>query len=150
MHSLYLRPTSICMDDKLGLTKIQKNLRAFADERGQFRQSKQYLRPLRKMLRDGSINPSIVSSLGYIADACISKDYKEAKEAYMRLAIGNSAWPIGVTTVTFHDRPNRHLIGEENVAHILNDETTRKYVQMVKRLVSYSEKRWPNMNSHMA
>jgi len=25
MHSLYLRPTSICMDDKLGLTKIQKS-----------------------------------------------------------------------------------------------------------------------------
>jgi pre-mRNA-splicing factor 18 len=121
----------------------EKDNRLFTHERGQFRQSKQYLRPLRKALRDGSISPGIVGSLQRIADACESKMYKEAKEAYMKLAIGNQPWPIGVTTVTFHDRPNRHNIGEDNVAHILNDETTRKYVQMIKRLLTYAEGRWP-------
>jgi len=61
----------------------------------------------------------------------------------MRLAIGNQAWPMGVTMATFHDRPNRHNIGEGAVAHILNDETTRKYIQTVKRLLTFAELRWP-------
>jgi len=50
---------------------------------------------------------------------------------------------MGVTFVTFHDRANRHKIGEDSVAHVLDDETTRKYVQMVKRLLSFCEARWP-------
>lgn len=117
--------------------------RGLIEERGQYRQTKQYLRPLRKALQDASINPSIIWGIKSITDACEKRCYKEAKEAYMRLAIGNQAWPMGVTTVTFHDRPNRHNIGEDNVAHILNDETTRKYVQMIKRLSTYAETRWP-------
>eukprot|EP00438_Fugacium_kawagutii_P000719 Skav211038 [mRNA] locus=scaffold1434:159065:161719:- [translate_table: standard] len=40
-----------------------------------------------------------------------------------------------VTFVTFHDRAARHKIGEGAQAH---DETTRKYVQMVKRLVTFA------------
>mmetsp|Transcript_64352 Transcript_64352/g.112114 ORF Transcript_64352/g.112114 Transcript_64352/m.112114 type:complete len:522 (-) Transcript_64352:47-1612(-) len=117
--------------------------RAFVEERGKFRQSKQYLRPLRRALRDRSINPAIINSLQHVATCCEQREYKEAKEAYMRLAIGNQAWPMGVTMATFHDRPNRHNIGEGAVAHILNDETTRKYIQTVKRLLTFAELRWP-------
>lgn len=112
-------------------------------ERAQFRQSKQYLKPLRRSLRDKSVDPGILTSLQKIAENCDLRKYREAKEAYMRLAIGNHAWPIGVTQVTFHDRPNRHNIGEDNVAHILDDETARKYIQMVKRLLSFCESQWP-------
>lgn len=110
-------------------------------ERAQFRQSKQYLKPLRRKLRSNEITPNIVVLLADIAGYCDKQQYREAKEAYMRLAIGNSAWPMGCTQVTFHDRPNRHLIGEASSAHVLDDETTRKYVQMVKRLLSFSETR---------
>jgi len=142
--SLWLRSTLREWETELTARQAgEKDRRVFAEERGQYRQSKQYLRPLRKALRDGSISPGIVTSLSCIAEACQKRLYKEAKEAYMKLAIGTQPWPIGVTTVTFHDRPNRHNIGEDNVAHILNDETTRKYVQMIKRLVTYTEKRWP-------
>jgi len=116
---------------------------AFKAEKAHFRQSKQYLKPLRKSLRDSDIQPSIVAALAEIALFCDKRQYREAKEAYMRLAIGNSPWPMGVTFVTFHDRPNRHNIGEGTVAHVLDDETTRKYVQMVKRLLSFCEARWP-------
>merc|ERR1712217_747972 len=91
----------------------------------------------------GEISSGIVSSLACIAMHCQKHQYKEAKEAYMRLAIGNSPWPMGMTFVTFHDRPNRHNIAEESSAHVLDDETTRKYVQMVKRLITFCETRWP-------
>ncbi|ETW46133.1 pre-mRNA-splicing factor 18 [Plasmodium falciparum MaliPS096_E11] len=51
----------------------------------------------------------------------------------MLLAIGNAAWPMGVTMVGIHERAGRSKIYASEVAHILNDETTRKYIQMIKR-----------------
>jgi len=32
----------------------------------------------------------------------------------------------------------------KQVAHILNDETQRKYIQAVKRLMSYAQLKYPN------
>ena len=45
------------------------------------------------------------------------------------MAIGNAAWPIGVTMVGIHARTGREKIFARNVAHVLNDETQRKYIQ---------------------
>jgi len=89
------------------------------------------------------VDAGVTFSLAEIAEQCGNRSYRAAKEAYMRLAIGNHPWPMGVTFVTFHDRANRHKIGEGAQAHVLDDETTRKYVQMVKRLVTFAERRWP-------
>mmetsp|Transcript_4556 Transcript_4556/g.10669 ORF Transcript_4556/g.10669 Transcript_4556/m.10669 type:complete len:492 (+) Transcript_4556:74-1549(+) len=122
---------------------VEERQQAFKIEKAQYRQSKQYLKPLRRALRDGEVDPGVIFSLAEIADHCGNRSYRAAKEAYMRLAIGNHPWPMGVTFVTFHDRANRHKIGEGAQAHVLDDETTRKYVQMVKRLVTFAEGRWP-------
>jgi len=123
--------------------KEAPNDATFKLDKAQYRQCKQYLRPLRRSLRANDISPDIISSLARIANLCEKRHYKAMQEAYMRLAIGNKPWPMGVTFVTFHDRANRHKIGEGQVAHVLDDETTRKYVQMVKRLCSFCETRWP-------
>ena len=44
-------------------------------------------------------------------------------------AIGNSPFPTGVTTVGIRERSAREKIYTNSVAHIMNDETTRKYLQ---------------------
>jgi len=49
------------------------------------------------------------------------------------MAIGNAAWPIGVTMVGIHARTGREKIFARNVAHVLNDETQRKYIQVCTR-----------------
>jgi len=121
----------------------EEKQQTFKLEKAQYRQSKQYLKPLRRALRDGEVDAGVTFSLAEIAEQCGNRSYRAAKEAYMRLAIGNHPWPMGVTFVTFHDRANRHKIGEGAQAHVLDDETTRKYVQMVKRLVTFAERRWP-------
>ena len=46
------------------------------------------------------------------------------------MAIGNAPWPIGVTMVGIHARTGREKISARNVAHVLNDETQRKYIQV--------------------
>ena len=54
----------------------------------------------------------------------------EANDAYLEMAIGNAPWPIGVTMVGIHARTGREKIFARNVAHVLNDETQRKYIQV--------------------
>ena len=56
----------------------------------------------------------------------------KANDAYLEMAIGNAPWPIGVTMVGIHARTGREKIFARNVAHVLNDETQRKYIQVSK------------------
>jgi len=55
----------------------------------------------------------------------------------MEMAIGNAPWPIGVTMVGIHARTGREKIHDKNVAHVLNDETQRKYIQVKDILYCY-------------
>ena len=63
-----------------------------------------------------------------------------AYDRYLELAIGNAPWPMGVTSVGIHERAQRSRIFQNQIAHILNDETQRKYLQSVKRLMTVAEK----------
>ena len=67
---------------------------------------------------------------------CMERDYLAATDKYIKLAIGNAPWPIGVTMVGIHERSAREKIHTQSVAHVMNDETTRKYLQSVKRLMT--------------
>ena len=40
-------------------------------------------------------------------------------------------------------------ISSRNVAHILNDDTQRRYIQSVKRLMTFAQKRYPTIPSKM-
>lgn len=54
----------------------------------------------------------------------------QANDVYLQMAIGNAPWPIGVTMVGIHARTGREKIFAQHVAHVLNDETQRKYIQV--------------------
>jgi pre-mRNA-splicing factor 18 len=81
-----------------------------------------------------------------------TRQYQRANDAYLRLSIGNAPWPIGVTMVGYvimilasrvqythsrlfsiHERSAREKISSDQVAHVLNDEVSRKYIQSLKR-----------------
>ncbi|KAK8630702.1 hypothetical protein V6N13_079483 [Hibiscus sabdariffa] len=68
-------------------------------------------------------------------------------DLYIKMAIGNAPWPIGVTVVGIHERSAREKIYTNSVAHIMNDETTRKYLQSVKRLMTFCRRRYPTVPS---
>ncbi|KAK5077655.1 hypothetical protein LTR24_009455 [Lithohypha guttulata] len=67
------------------------------------------------------------------------RHYRDAVDAYLRLSIGKAAWPIGVTMVGIHERSAREKLHEDgknrDIAHIMSDEGTRKWLQSLKRLV---------------
>lgn len=101
-------------------------------------QSAQSLKPLFRSLRSRDLAPDVLRLLAEIVHHMQSRSYQKANDAYLRLSIGNAAWPIGVTSVGIHERSAREKIGQDNIAHVLNDEVTRKYIQAVKRLVVHS------------
>lgn len=62
----------------------------------------------------------------------------------MVLRAGNAPWPIGVTSIGIHDRSAREKISHTmNAAHIMNDEATRKYLQGMKRLLTFMQRAFP-------
>ncbi|WWC63950.1 uncharacterized protein I303_106556 [Kwoniella dejecticola CBS 10117] len=102
-------------------------------------QSAQNLKPLFKSLRSRDLPPDVLRLLAELVHHMQSRSYLKANDAYLRLSIGNAAWPIGVTSVGIHERSAREKIGQDNIAHVLNDEVSRKYIQAVKRLLTFSQ-----------
>ena len=95
-----------------------------------FTQTKGYVKPLLKMLRKNQLTDDIRDSLSNMVRYIMQREYIHANEKYMEMAIGNAPWPIGVTNAGIHARPGRERIFSKHVAHVLNDESQRKYIQV--------------------
>jgi|SRR5690242_4246118 len=107
-------------------------------------QARENMRPLFKKLEKFDLPDSILQPVVEIVHAAQERRYVDANDGYLRLSIGNAAWPIGVTMVGIHERSAREKLHEnENSAHILSDESTRKYLQSIKRCLSFVQTRWP-------
>ncbi|XP_060083409.1 pre-mRNA-splicing factor 18-like [Ylistrum balloti] len=106
-------------------------------------QTVSYLKPLFRSLKHKTIDVDILECLVDILKFLMDRDYIKANDAYLEMAIGNAPWPIGVTMVGIHARTGREKISSRNVAHVLNDETQRKYIQALKRLMTQCQRIFP-------
>jgi pre-mRNA-splicing factor 18 len=106
-------------------------------------QTASYLKPLVKQLKKKTLPPDILLRLARIFQQLMNREYVKANDMYLEMAIGNAPWPIGVTMVGIHARTGREKIFAQNVAHVLNDETQRKYIQAVKRLMTLAQRLYP-------
>lgn len=102
-----------------------------------------YIKPLFRKLKRKDLSSDILECLADIIRQLLDRHYIKANDAYLEMAIGNAPWPIGVTMVGIHARTGREKIFARNVAHVLNDETQRKYIQAVKRLMTQCQKFFP-------
>ncbi|CAD7957439.1 unnamed protein product [Amoebophrya sp. A120] len=100
-----------------------------------FRQSKKDMQPLLKRLKKQDLERDTVVLLKEMAVLCDKREYRLASEKYIELTVGNAAWPVGVTSVGIHERVGRSKISSSNIANTLNDDTTRKCMQVFKRLM---------------
>ncbi|GLD92053.1 hypothetical protein PINS_up000586 [Pythium insidiosum] len=103
------------------------------------KQCKDYIRPLFKLCKRRQVPADILPNLVEIVRFCRMGEFVRANDAYIRLAIGNAAWPIGVTMVGIHERTGREKINANKQAHVMNNEAQRKYITSVKRLISYAQ-----------
>jgi pre-mRNA-splicing factor 18 len=111
-----------------------------------FKETQQYLRPLFSRLRSRALDPQLLAGIKLMVDFMKERNYLQAYKIYMGVAIGNSPWPIGVTHVGLHERSAREKISfkySTGSAHIMNDEATRKFIQALKRLMTFVQRRYP-------
>lgn len=97
-------------------------------------------------LRTQKLTDSMLTSLCTIMYYLQVHDYRRANESYMKLSIGNVAWPIGVKGVGIHERSAAlKITGEnkQNSANIMLDDKTRRWITAIKRLISFAERKWP-------
>ncbi|RPD60962.1 Prp18-domain-containing protein [Lentinus tigrinus ALCF2SS1-7] len=107
------------------------------------RQSAEYLKPLFKLLRTRNLPPDVLARVAEIVHHMQKRQYSKANDSYLRLSIGNAPWPIGVTMVGIHERSAREKISTDQVAHVLNDEVSRKYIQSLKRILTFAQTKYP-------
>ena len=112
-----------------------------------FKTTQQHLKPLFKRIKRRSLPGDVERVLYLIMQAMKARNYKKAADAYIGIAIGNAAWPIGVTMVGIHARSAREKIGAQSQAHAMHDEETRKYFQSIKRLMTYAQRAYPTTPS---
>lgn len=109
-----------------------------------FTQASTYMAPLFKHLEKQDLHPDIFPKVCEIVYHAQQRRYVTANDVYLRLSIGNAAWPIGVTMVGIHERSAREKLHEKGMAaHIMSDEVTRKYLQSIKRCLKFCQTRWP-------
>ncbi|GJJ78665.1 pre-mRNA-splicing factor 18 [Entomortierella parvispora] len=108
-------------------------------------QSAEYLKPFFKSLRHKALEQDVLMRITEIAQLMIKREHMAANDAYLKLSIGNAPWPIGVTMVGIHERSGREKIFSAQVAHVLNDETSRKWIQSIKRIMTFAEKKYPRL-----
>ncbi|EMR11053.1 hypothetical protein PNEG_00652 [Pneumocystis murina B123] len=100
-------------------------------------QSQKDLQVFFNLLKKKSMKSDILEGVSKITYHCQRREYIKANDAYLQLSIGNAAWPIGVTMVGIHERSAREKLHTGQTGHVLNDEATRKWLQAIKRLLTF-------------
>jgi pre-mRNA-splicing factor 18 len=143
----YLKGLLNQWEDELALRpESSKRTAAGKNETKTLKQCKDYIRPLFKQLKTRKLEEGLLHHMIKIVDYCKEGEFVRAHDAYLDLAIGRSAWPIGVTMVGIHARSGRAKIEAANVAHVMNSELHRKYLTSVKRLMTYAQKKADNVD----
>lgn len=121
------------------LSRWKASLEAYHPEL--FLDTKKALFPLLLQLRRNQLAPDLLISLATVLYHLQQpKEINLAVQSYMKLSIGNVAWPIGVTSVGIHARSAHSKIqGGRNAANIMIDERTRLWITSIKRLIIFEE-----------
>ncbi|KAK5446600.1 hypothetical protein LTS15_009532 [Exophiala xenobiotica] len=141
--TLLLREWSIALSQRDASVKASHSGKAAATS---YLQVLKDLTPLFRRFERADLEHSLLEPICQIVRCAQNRRYVEANDKYLTLSIGKAAWPIGVTMVGIHERSAREKLsesGEGKQAHIMTDEVTRKYLQSIKRCLSFAQTRWP-------
>ena len=94
------------------------------------------------LLQEKKLNQVILDKLFTVMVFAENKDLLNANDRYIDLSIGNAAWPMGLTMVGIHQRTGKSSVAPSQVAYILNDEVTKKFLQSIRRILSFLQIRY--------
>ena len=120
--------------------RIKSNI--VSKEIEKYKQCNYNIRPLLTLLQERQLNQVILDKLFKVMVFAENKDLLNANDRYIDLSIGNAAWPMGLTMVGIHQRTGKSSVSPNQVAYILNDEVTKKYLQSIRRILSFLQIRY--------
>lgn len=126
---------------------ITSNAEDIKSKIGIYKQCRGYIKTLLVNLKEKKVTKVILDKLFQVMVFCIDGDYIRANDNYIELSIGNAPWPMGVTMVGIHERSGRSKIYTSQVAYILNDDITKRFLQSVKRVMTFIQRRYPKSPS---
>lgn len=98
------------------------------------------LRRIRRNQLSKHVYPLLSRMIAYIQQ----KQYHLANDDYLKLSIGQQAWPIGLAiTAESHEKNENERFFDSRITTMLTDEETRKWLGSIKRLLTFAEIRWP-------
>mmetsp|Transcript_26061 Transcript_26061/g.32820 ORF Transcript_26061/g.32820 Transcript_26061/m.32820 type:complete len:200 (-) Transcript_26061:1137-1736(-) len=108
-------------------------------------QCREHLKPLLKLCKKNALDIGMRNGLATIIQHANDGNFIKAHDHYILIAIGNAAWPIGVTSVGIHTRKAREQVEQKNVAHVMNNEMQRKFLTSFKRLLRFAQDLRPDL-----
>lgn len=112
-----------------------------ADDERVLLQTTETLLPLIRKLQNDTVDHHLKLDLHEFVKHAVAHRYADASKAYLKISIGNAAWPIGVGKVFIQERASMDRIA--TASHLLNNDAARRYVQALKRLLTRSAVFWP-------
>jgi pre-mRNA-splicing factor 18 len=106
-------------------------------------QCRRHMKPFFKHLAARDMPLDILNTMIEITHFMGQREYVKANDSYIKCAIGSAPWPMGVSGTGVHERQGRQHIRESAVANVMNNETQRKYLQSVKRLITFAQNALP-------
>ena len=126
--------------ENLNNKRIKSNI--VSKELEKYKQCSQNIKPLLALLQERQLNQVILDKLFKVMVFAENRDLLNANDRYIDLSIGNAAWPMGLTMVGIHQRTGKSSVAPTQVAYILNDEVTKKYLQSIRRILSFLQIRY--------
>lgn len=78
----------------------------------------EFIQPLFGLLKHKQLSHDLIEKLLKMVQYCEDGNFRLANDEYIRTAIGNSAWPIGLTMVGIHERSGRERISTSKVCKL--------------------------------
>lgn len=132
----------VCLILRVYIKELIKQWEETDNEDSEFLlETKKNLVKLLYKLRSHKLPQNLLISLLTIVYHIQQNEFNKANESYMKLSIGNVCWPIGVVNVGIHARnASLKITGATNVSNIMLNESTRRWIISIKRLISFKER----------
>ena len=99
-------------------------------------QTRDFLAPFFRLCQGRAVPSDLLPLCLEVVGHLLAREYMAAGDAYLRLAVGKAQWLMGVSQVGLHERAARERIYIGKLPHVMNDETQRRYLTAMKKLMT--------------
>mmetsp|Transcript_13771 Transcript_13771/g.31203 ORF Transcript_13771/g.31203 Transcript_13771/m.31203 type:complete len:268 (-) Transcript_13771:105-908(-) len=146
-----------CLDDKIlpqdGWEKLSDTMRAIYESEASLRETQEMLSPLIRQLEKAQVDSEVMMHLDKMVGLAAEREYKEALGHYVEITIGRKKWNNAVMFgEAKHNKGfNARRVKRDEDNKFDSDETVKKYVQALRRVMNFAQLIRPNddVSKHM-